>query len=350
MDKDTIIQARKEYGRLIKESKQQAKRQECLWCGKKITDFCNSHSVPQFVLKNIDAEGKLDYYNSLIGIPLLNGEKGIKEAGTFKLLCKSCDGKIFQDYESPDNLSKEPTEIMLEEIALKDILFILNKRFLEIELFNNMKKQYRMPYPYDAKQNVNYLDERDFWWDFIRVKNMIQNKSSSKFKLIFWKKLPYIIPVAFQGLISLYGDLKGDIVTDIYSHDRDKIIEHMHICLFPLESCSVVFAFYHENDNEYDTIAKQLQKLELEDLLQAISYIVFANSEDMLIAKKFPHRTYFKNEVLKVLLQTNEIWADNECEAEYKKNNLRNQLKMHYQEFPKILSERYAVRKENTSH
>ena len=88
----------------------------CLWCGRKITRFCNSHSVPQCILRNIDTEGKLDYFNSMVEIPIINADKGIGEAGTFKLLCRECDGKIFQDYENLESLCVKPTETMLEEI------------------------------------------------------------------------------------------------------------------------------------------------------------------------------------------------------------------------------------------
>lgn len=130
---EKIIVLRKEYSRIISKSKQQAKKSECLWCGKKITRFCNSHSVPQCVLKNIDLDGKLDYFNAMLNLPLINEDKGIGEAGTFKLICNDCDNKIFQDYEELSKLESPPTEVMLEEIALKNVLMMLNKRYFEIE-------------------------------------------------------------------------------------------------------------------------------------------------------------------------------------------------------------------------
>ena len=113
MTNEKIIELRKEYSRIV------SKSSECLWCGKKITRFCNSHSVPQCVLENIDLDGKLDYFNSMLNLPLINEDKGIGEAGTFKLICSNCDNTIFQDYEELSKLESQPTEIMLEEIALK---------------------------------------------------------------------------------------------------------------------------------------------------------------------------------------------------------------------------------------
>ena len=127
---ENIIAARKQFSRLMNNSKQQAKKSECLWCGEKITRFCNSHSLPQCILRNIDTDGKIDYFNSMINVPLINSDKGINEAGTFKLLCRECDGKVFQDYENIDALSEKPSETILEEIALKNVLMMLNKRYI----------------------------------------------------------------------------------------------------------------------------------------------------------------------------------------------------------------------------
>lgn len=116
----------------------------------------------------------------MVNIPFLNSDKGIKEAGTFKLLCRECDGKIFQDYESLEALCDRPSEVMLEEIALKNVLMMLNKRYMEIQLYNNMQNEFSMPYLYEKKQEVNSLDERDFWWDFVRIREMIYLSDQKK--------------------------------------------------------------------------------------------------------------------------------------------------------------------------
>lgn len=342
-----IIEARKTYSKLINKSKQQAKKSECLWCGEKITRFCNSHSLPQCILRNIDTDGKVDYFNSMLNLPLINSDKGINEAGTFKLLCRECDGKIFQDYENLASLCVRPSETVLEEIALKNVLMMLNKRYIEIELFNNMKNEFSMPYPYEVKQEANSLDERDFWWNFIRIKDMIHTSSDekSKFKLFYWRQLDYIIPIAFQGLVTLYGDLNGDLVTDVYNTSEDVIVKHMHICMFPLETSSVVFAFYHEEDHEYDNFANQFDELDDDEKLTVLSYIVYEYCEDMFFAKKFPHRTWIINKVKDTFSDLAEIWAFSAEHAEYQKKFQLDKLKNRDKNFPCILFEKYAVEK-----
>lgn len=337
-----IIEARKVSSRLINKSKNQAKKGECLWCGKKITRFCNSHSIPQCVLKNIDIDGKLDYFNSLLKIPLLNEDKGLNEAGTFKLLCNECDGKIFRDYEDINALEKRPSEKMLEEIALKNILMMLNKRYIEIELYKNLEKQYH--FECEKKQEVNSLDEKDFWWDYNRVKNMMNSdKDEHKFKIIYWKKLDYKIPIAFQGLVALYGDIEGNLVTDIYNKSKDVIVKHMHLCMFPLKECSVVFAFYHEDDTEYDDFCRQFNLLNEEEKLSTLSYIVHEYSEDMLYSKKFPHRTWFMNKLKEIALDNTDIFGFSKEEAEFKKRVLLNKIKNRDKNFPCILSKKFSI-------
>ncbi len=348
MDKN-IIEARKTYNRIANQSKQKAKQQECLWCHKPITRFCNSHSVPEFVLRNIEQEGMVDYFNTIAEIPLINEDRGLSEAGTFKLICRDCDGKIFQNYENPDKICLIPSEQMLEEIALKNMLLYLNKRFYEEKLYETLKEQFNSPFPYEAKEEVTYLDVRDFLWDYHRIKDLIDAENNEeKFKLIFWKKLPYKVPMAFQGPISLYGDLEGEIVEDIYNKAEDKIIKHLHICIFPLESESVVFAFYHVDDFEYDNFAEQLKSLPDEELLDVIAYIIFQNSEDMLLSKRIPHRTYFYRKVQEVFSETSEILAFSLVSLERQMREKRMSLKYRKNYFPKILSEKYAI-KQNTN-
>lgn len=283
----------------------------------------------------------------MINIPLLNSDKGIGEAGTFKLLCRECDGKIFQDYENMESLCTMPSESILEEIALKNVLMMLNKRYFEIELFNNIQTEFNAPYPYEIKQEANSLDERDFWWDFVRIRDMIKlsDDKKSKFKLFYWKKLDYIIPIAFQGLVPLYGDLNGDLITDIYNTSEDLIVKHMHICMFPLETNSVVFAFYHEDDKEYDNFANQFDKLENDEKLTLLSYIVHEYCEDMFFAKKFPHRTWIINKLKKTASDSSEIWAFNKFDAEFQKKSNLNKLKYRDKNFPCILYEKYSVHK-----
>lgn len=277
---------------------------------------------------------------------LINNDKGLNEAGTFKLLCPTCDGKIFQDYENLEALKEVPSERMLEEIALKNVLLMLNKRYTEIELYNNLLKESKIPYPFDKKQEVNSLDERDYFWDFNRIKEIMkENGEKCEFKLFYCKHLDYTVPIAFQGAITLYGDLKGNIVTDIYNTSEEVIVKHMHICVFPLDIGSVVFAFYNKADTEYDSFVNQFNELDDDEKMRIISYIIYEYSEDMLTAKKFPHRTWFLNKMEVTFRETTEIFALSKEMAQEMQREKVKALQNIEKDFPCILSEKFAVKK-----
>lgn len=305
-----------------------------------------SIKIPRCVLDNIDTDGKVDYFNAIVNIPFINNDKGLNEAGTFKLLCPTCDGKIFQDYENLEALKEVPSERMLEEIALKNVLLMLNKRYTEIELYNNLLKESKIPYPFDKKQEVNSLDERDYFWDFNRIKEIMkENGEKCEFKLFYCKHLDYTVPIAFQGAITLYGDLKGNIVTDIYNTSEEVIVKHMHICVFPLDIGSVVFAFYNKADTEYDSFVNQFNELDDDEKMRIISYIIYEYSEDMLTAKKFPHRTWFLNKMEVTFRETTEIFALSKEMAQEMQREKVKALQNIEKDFPCILSEKFAVKK-----
>ena len=61
------IELQKEINRNMKDAQRDAKQTKCLICGKLVDGFCNSHSVPEFCLKNISINGEVYYSNTLIG-------------------------------------------------------------------------------------------------------------------------------------------------------------------------------------------------------------------------------------------------------------------------------------------
>lgn len=63
--KKTKIEFKQRWSELQKHVEQISKPTRCLLCGKKQTSFCNSHVVPQFILKQIAEYGMLYYGQSL---------------------------------------------------------------------------------------------------------------------------------------------------------------------------------------------------------------------------------------------------------------------------------------------
>ena len=113
------------------------KQDYCILCNKKISSARNSHTVPQFILKNISEKGNVSYGISLskLDVKGLPKTTGINNAYTFKLLCEKCEHSLFTHYENPDNLLNfeqlniDIQKTMLSEMALKAHLSHINMKY-----------------------------------------------------------------------------------------------------------------------------------------------------------------------------------------------------------------------------
>lgn len=78
------------------------------------------------VLKSIADKGKILHPGILIDVEVIDTEKGINNTGTFHYICRECDSTYFQDYENKEALLSPPTDKMMVEIALKNMLLMLS--------------------------------------------------------------------------------------------------------------------------------------------------------------------------------------------------------------------------------
>ena len=139
------ISVKKQFNSFMKQAWTVAKPDKCIVCGKQTTRLCNSHSVPRMILRNISENGQVIQANGLIGIEVIDIEKGVNNSGTFKFICQECDATLFQTYENPDNIRGEKlSDKLLAEIALKDVLLMLSKRNVEREIYRKWGEQGRI--------------------------------------------------------------------------------------------------------------------------------------------------------------------------------------------------------------
>ena len=165
------VEFNKQINDFMKTSRAASKLSYCYYCGREIGSFCNSHTVPAFCLRNIAVNGKVSTLNSIIDFPLLNNDKGVAQAGTFQLICRDCDSKIFLDYENPYNYDELPTQKMLAQISLKNNLKFISKRRIEKEFFTCMLEKNNMIQNFaDAKHFVQELDLNEYIMLLIRRK------------------------------------------------------------------------------------------------------------------------------------------------------------------------------------
>lgn len=278
------------YNKLISkiqgQARQEAKLSYCYYCKKEVSSFCNSHSVPQFCLRRIAADGKVYYANTLINLPFMRSEQGINEAGTFQLICRDCDSKIFQQYEDPAAYQAKPTGQMLAQIAMKNYLQMIYKRLHEEALYRLMGTELDAPMNYiEHNHEIISLDLSEYNSSFRHAQIGSLGKHKDWYYLCYYKKLNYTVPIAFQGGMVMVCDFENNVINDIYNMSPDYLTKEIHIAVFSLEQESIVMLFIDARDKRYRKFYKQLNGLPLEEQLSAINYIIFSYSENVYISK-----------------------------------------------------------------
>ncbi len=342
---DSEIEFRKECNELIRKSRENSKLDYCLSCGKKVSSFCKSHSLPKFVLNSISKNGMVYTANKFFGIPIMDKDAGIKTSGLFKRICIDCDNQLFKNYEEEKQLLQRPTKKIMAQIDLKNNLRLYDKRLNEIELYkllverttNETHLSFLM-----YKQRINFLDLNEIKIEFDRDIKILKKESTSSFELIYWNVLNYVTPIAFQGHIALYGDLKGNIINDIYSECEKYVIEYLNICIFPLKEKTIVIMFVNKKNKKYRDFIKQFKNLSETKKHQLISFILFNYSEDYFVSQSAKEEIV-DNPILKETSHhmTDIIALNEEVGIKMKKEKLQELKK--YTKFPNILDEIHAI-------
>lgn len=175
---------------------------------------------------------------------------------------------------------------MIAQIAMKNYLRSISKRLFELPLYDNIADQFDIDIDfYQQRQFANYLDLKEYISGFNRAKKIIEKGWDNEYYLFYYEKLNYVVPIAFQGNISLLADFEGNIINDIYNTDPKYHTKGIHICIFPLAEYSIVMMFIDSKDKRYRRFYKQFAKLSHTEKLATINYVIFCYSEDIFINK-----------------------------------------------------------------
>lgn len=277
------IPINKTTSRILKEARAAAKGSTCYLCGKKCESFCNSHSIPQFTLESIAENGKL--VETLQGeLPLIKNTIGLNKTGTFNLICDDCDNTAFQDYENPYAYSTRPNDIMLAQISLKNCLQMISKRKIEIEFFRIMEERFDnfSNFPSEGT-SIEERDLQEYIAKLQYAKKTISKGLSNRYHICFFKVLDYVVPYATQTMICPIVDLEDNLVNNTFNLSDKYRLEHLQVAVFPLENTSVILLFVEDGVKRYRKFIKQLNKLDEEDQLATINYMIFSYTENVFL-------------------------------------------------------------------
>lgn len=293
------IELNKNMSKVMAEIEKNTKPEFCYICGKKVTSFCNSHTIPRYCLDSIGENGLLVGPNAIYRLPTMGlssrkPHQGINEAGRFKLICNDCDNTCFQDYENPDNyiLGKKPTRNMLAQIAMKNYLKYIQKKRREIMLETNILS-------YQAQNNEQRKKQRDaisklpillmdldaYHSDFKKAKEYVLTQKGKGYRLLYYTLLDYVTPLSVQAPILMSIDLEGGIVNDVFSRNANLKLSDIHVCILPQKEKTAVILFVEEGCTVYRKFKRQLLSLPEASRLGLINYLVFLYTDDYYIAK-----------------------------------------------------------------
>lgn len=294
--KDLEIELNKRMSRTISDIRMGIKDAVCFYCGKPVSSFCNSHNVPHFCLENIGIDGMVTGPNAIFELPSMGislGKEfpGIREAGTFKIICRECDSKIFREYENPDNYYEDipPTQKMLAEIAMKNYLKFISKRKTEIALYEKLLEQSQYGASFEPYLKTSRID-LDAYINEYKYAKKYAFKDGNGYYIIYYKLLDYVAPIAVQAPISVSIDIEGNVVNDIVNMDPGYKIADLHLCVFPLKNQTAIILFIKEGEKRYRNFYKQFRRKTEDEKLGIINYLIFLYCEDYFLAKDLPSK------------------------------------------------------------
>lgn len=342
-DKNETIETKKQVNQFWSTSRAEAKRSNCFFCKKDVTTFCNSHSVPAFVLKKIAENGNLFNNNRLIQIPVLDEISGIKSSGTFKIICNECDNLIFSEYENPANYKSIPSQKMLTQIALKNYLKHIYKKEIELKVYEKIKIRPKAlnKKPYNIEEILK-LDYTEHVREFNKAKRLLNKPNLNNYYLFYYEKLDYITPIAIQDCFSLIADFEGNTINNVHNMDPKYVIQRLHVCVFPINNHTEIMLFIDSQHNRYRNFYKQLRKKSLNEKLAAITYLIFLCSEDVFISPRINDEIINNKAIIELSKKTNTVSGKFPIgdTLSFLKEEL-NFDKMY--EIPNILSEEYKI-------
>ena len=315
----------------FKISKKEKENRQCLLCKKNLgkNAYCKSHSIPHFIIDNLQPKGTTFNLNSILNNDYLGKQDtGKNNALVFRSICKECDSKMFELYENPElysNMKKkeDASQNILYLIKLKNVLYEMYYDNDTIEKAKELSKNGNSIIQRDVdiynrygdllgyKNQLNllkHIEMEEYWrksaYNQIQYKKDVLEKVNNKFKALmeykeknidkklfkigYFARLNYKIDFAFQRDLTLITDTKWNVVYNGYIQNID--YDFVSFAVFPFNNFSIIIIFVENDCTRYDAHFEQLCSMSLQEQLKRIVFDIFTLSEHILISKNVTDR------------------------------------------------------------
>lgn len=355
-----VRKLRKNITEMTKEAYHDAKPETCVLCKVPGKKFCNSHTIPQFVLRTIAQDGKLLYWNAILKSPVVDTEKGMKQAETFKIICTECDKKEFAEYENPSNYDGPVTQKMMQEITLKNLLNPYAKAIKDKKLYTNLLNASENlldppflnlmfePLPVAQIKEKIKATKTDIK-DYTRQIHILYHGKPDQYDVIWEYKLNYAVPIAFQGEINLVTGFNHELINNIYDYNEKNKLKPIELCVFPFLNQTHILLFLAKRDRHlYRKFIKKFSKIDVSEKLKVILLIIFLYSDTFLVSPLLAEEVSKNPKVQKTFsilpdfaggiphgVEDVSMYVSQQAVKEYDLNS--------YQDVPDFLSEQYSI-------
>ena len=298
---------KKEESEFIGAINKNSKIDECVLCGSKITSACNSHVVPQFILKEVAENGKVSYGHSLHSFDVGGVKKttGMKDAYPFRLICRKCDGKYFKHYENPNNLAKfdmlpeNDRKVMFCEMALKAHLAHLNMKYRKLVALD-MVNQGKIS-ELERKGELVLAERLDIneHLDYIRKLKKMMKSNKNPFVVFYSDVLDYQTKIATQTVINFNYDLKGNQIFDPYLIKSNNQCRYFYLMILPYKGKTRVLFFIEKSSVEHvQPIIDDFNELSKEDKLHFLFVSLIIHDQQFYMTPSFAMAIFKKDKAL----------------------------------------------------
>lgn len=285
------IRLKKEVSQLLNHVEQSSKPNHCIICGKKNVTICNSHIVPQFILKRIADEGMVCYGQSLFDKQndFIQTKKGVRNAFTFRLICRDCDKTQFSSYENPDAIinfekfSNNKKNNFLIEMALKTHLAHIYSKAKSLNLRDSLCHEglqtiHRLGLPtaeeIDIQEHFQYVDSL----------NKSRKSTSFTFEILYNELLDYEVGLATQTIIAYQYDLTGKQIFDRHNFVTTNLTKYFYLMILPYNGKTrVMFYIERKYKNLVAPIIEQFNELNEEEKLHFLFISLMIYDEQFYI-------------------------------------------------------------------
>lgn len=285
------IEINKEISRIKKEANQYTKGTNCALCGKSCTSFCNSHTIPRFVIKNIAQNGKvynpsmtMDNLDLKTRLNVFKSNPGVEETLTFDSICRECDNTVFSCVESEEVLENEFDAKVLNLYALKILLHaqytkIRNANFLNVGAekhhMSDIANLISMPWVFDMIESTREIED---------YKSAMNNNTYIKHKIIIDRIIDKKTNFCCTSELTLPFSYNGKRINNLCGIDNyAKRFGGIYTLVLPMKNNKTrIVMYYRRKYSNYDTVKEEFSNMNLDKQLQAISNLLLIYTEEFV--------------------------------------------------------------------